>query len=247
VARAAERLREHRPELNAVHVLPRLLVDRTVRLDGAPEMDAAAVEDREARLARVGGAVVADERRPAAHLTRLRVREVRGDDVLPLREVVDRAEVGVVLLDVRERGKDHEAEDGERDDGPDRRAEPERRRLEEPRPRIARKRLVGDGDGRRDRRHVRNGARLGRDVRYLLAHAARDVSRPQDPEDDGEDGADRRHDPADDEAEQEARNPDREADGPEARARCVRGVVARVAQLAPCLDSTDRRSTMSTT
>ena len=52
VARASERLREHRSELDAVDVLARLLVDRAVRLHRAAEVDAAAVEDREARHAR---------------------------------------------------------------------------------------------------------------------------------------------------------------------------------------------------
>src|SRR6186997_1047973 len=106
-------------------------------------MNAPAVEDREARLTAVGEAVVADERRAAAHLAHLRVREERRDDVLALGEVLERPEVGLVLLEVRERREDGEPEDGERDDGADRRAETEGRRLEEARARVALERLLG--------------------------------------------------------------------------------------------------------
>src|SRR5574340_142562 len=50
VARAPERLCEHGCELDAPDLLRVLLVDRPIRLDRAAEVDAAAVEDGEARL-----------------------------------------------------------------------------------------------------------------------------------------------------------------------------------------------------
>src|SRR6476659_9449976 len=79
VARAAEARREHRSELHAVDFLLRLLVDRAVRLDGTPEVDAAAVDRREAGLTVLGEAVVPDERRAARHLTLVGVLEERRD------------------------------------------------------------------------------------------------------------------------------------------------------------------------
>ena len=95
--------------------------------------------------------------------------------------------------------------------------------------------LLGRGRrGRRSGRLVGDGARLRLDVRHLVADVARDVARPEEPEHDGDDRADRGDDPADDEPEEEARDPDRERDRPEARPGSVRGVVARVAQVAPC-------------
>ncbi len=198
-------------------------------------MDAAAVEDREARLACFGQSVVADERRSPADLARTLVREERGDDVLALREVLDRPEVGLVLLEVRERGKNGEAEHRKRDDRADRRSDTERRSLEEARARVRRKRLLrGDRAGRRRSGLIRDGARLRLDRRDLVADVTRDVARPEEAEGDGDDRTDRGHDPADDQAEQETRHSDRECNRPQARARNVLGVVARIAHCAPC-------------
>src|SRR5580765_5827993 len=95
VARAPEARREHGPELDAVDLLPRLLVDRPVRLHRAAEVDAAAEDCGEARHAAVRAAVVADERRAPRDLALLGALQVRGDHVLALGEVRDRAEVDV--------------------------------------------------------------------------------------------------------------------------------------------------------
>ena len=204
-------------------------------------MDAAAVEDREARLeaavARrvLDHAVVPDERRSPAHLSQVGLSEIRGDHERPLREVLDRPQVGVGLAEVRERRQDREAEHGQRDHDADRRAEAERRGLEESRTRIGgeRRRRCGGWSGFGGCL-VGDCACLGLDGRHLVAHVARDLTRPEDSENDCDDDADRGDDPADDQPDEEARNPDREGDRPQARPRCVRGVVVRVAQLAPC-------------
>ena len=196
-------------------------------------MHTAAVEDREARLTAVRETVVPDEGRAPAHLTRFGVREEAGDDVIALREVLERAEVGLALLQVRERGEDREAEDRKRDDGADGCTEADGGRLEESRARVRREWLLRGGRAG-DRRLVGDGAGLRLDRRHLVAHVARDVTCPQDPERDCENCADGRHDPGDDEAQQHAGDPDREADRPQARPGCVRGVVTGIAQSAPC-------------
>src|SRR6188508_149685 len=87
VARAAEARSEDRPELDAVDLLLRLLVDRAVGLHGAPEMCAAAEDRGEARHAVVGAAVVADERGAARNLSLLGALEIRRDHVRALGEV----------------------------------------------------------------------------------------------------------------------------------------------------------------
>ena len=66
-------------------------------------------------------AVVADEGRPPAHLALGRI-EAR-DDVLAFREVLERPEIRLALLAIRERGENREAEHRERDDCSDRRSE----------------------------------------------------------------------------------------------------------------------------
>ena len=246
VTRASEGLREHGPELDALDLLRRLFVDRPVRLHGTAEMDAAAVEDREARLHAtlvrrvLDEAVVADERRAPAHLSLVGLREIRGDHERPLREVLDRPQVGVGLAEVGERRQDREAEHRQRDHGADRRAEAERRGLEESRARIGGERRRGCGGC--DGGLVGDGPCLGLDGRHLVAHVARDLARPEDPEHDRDDDADRGDDPADDQPDEEARDPDREGDRPQARARCVRGVVVPGSlNSRPALDSISRR------
>ena len=61
------------------------------------------------------------------HLADLRVLEEGRDHELALGEVVDRAEVDVLLVLVRERRQDGEAEHRQRDDAADHGAEAERR------------------------------------------------------------------------------------------------------------------------
>jgi len=156
-------------------------------------------------------------------------------------------EVDVVLLDVRERGQHHEPEDRHRRDAADRRAESERRRLQEAGARVRRERLLDRGDRRARGGAIGDRAHLRLDVGHLAAHVARHVARPQQPEDDREDGADQRDHPADHESEQQAGDSDREADRPEARPGEVRGVVAGIAQLGPAGDSTAPPSRLSTT
>ncbi len=164
----------------------------------------------------------------------------------PYGKVVDRAEVGVVLLDVGERREHHEAEDRERQDRAHRRAEPDQRRFEELRARESGERLVGRRCGRGSGL-VGDRTRLGLDLGNVAAHVACDVTRPQQAADDREHRADGGDDPAEDEAEEEARDPDREPDRPQARPGDVRGVVTGFAQLGPARDSIARTQRMSTT
>ena len=244
VTGTAEGLGEHRSQLDVSELLLRLLVDRPVRLYGAAEMDAAAVEDREAGLVGRIGAVVANEGRAPADLADRRILEKGRDHELTLGEVVEWAEIHVVLRDVRERRKHHEPENGQGDDGSDRCAQPDRRGLQEPRACVQRKRSRTVSGERSSL--VRDCPCLGLDLRNLAANLPRHFPRPEQAEGDCKCSADGRDDPADDEADEEAGHSDRKADRPEARPRGV-VVVAWLAQLVPCLNSIAPPSRMSKT
>ena len=103
-----------------------------------------------------------------------------------------------------------------------------------------------DRSRRRRTGHVGDRTRLRLDRGHLLPNVTRDVARPQEPEDHGDDGADRGDHPADDEPEEESRHPDRGRDRPQARAGDVRvsWLVSLTARLA--LDSIALRSRVST-
>src|SRR5262249_3371576 len=104
---------------------------RAVRLHGTPEVRAPVRDDREARLA-VELAVVTDVRGAAGDRSRVGMEEEVRDLPFVLGEVVDRAEVHVVLPLLAERRPERGAEDGDRDDRADHAAETERRAFEEP-------------------------------------------------------------------------------------------------------------------
>jgi hypothetical protein len=147
VAGTAEADREHGDQLDVVAVgLLLVVLDRPVRLHRTAQVRAAGIEGGEARLA-LELAVVADEHRAAGDLADLRVLEVGGDHELALGEVLDRPEVDVLLLLVRESGQHGEAEHGQRQDAADDTAEAERRGGEEGAARV-RHRLVGGRRGR---------------------------------------------------------------------------------------------------
>src|SRR5579859_1750375 len=222
-----------------------LLSGRPVRLDGAAQMDAVVRDDREARLLRRlaglrildrGRAVVPDERGSSRHLA-LRWVDGEGSDVpLADRELLDRAEIDLVLLLVEEGRQEREAGDRHRDDAADHAAEAERGALEEAAPRHG-----GLGDvGKRDsllvggrRRHPRAGlARLpplGLDDERMPAQLGGRVARPEDPEDDGDRRADRGDQLGiDDQADENDDDADREADRPQRRRRQMRLLVERL-------------------
>ena len=220
VARAAERLREHRAQLDVADLRHPLLVDRPVRLHRASEVDAAAVEDREARQAALREAVEPDEGRPARDLALLRVREVGRDDVLALGEVLHRPEVDLVLLDVREGREDHEPEHRQREHAAHDGGEADQRDLEEAGARVGGKRLL--------RRPIDVAARP-RAARASISgtspRTSRVTSRAQSrPKTTARIGADQRDRPADHEPQEEERDTDREPDRPQARSGRVRGV-----------------------
>src|SRR4029079_14555801 len=113
------------------------IAGKPLRLCRAADVGAAVGDDREARDA-VLLAGVSDESRPPADVLRLVLLRVElRDDVLPLRKVVERSKIDVLVALVDEGGLDHEAERGERDERADRRADPEGRELEEDATRVA--------------------------------------------------------------------------------------------------------------
>src|SRR6185295_17371312 len=80
-----------------VQLLLLVLQRQPVDLHRAAEMDAAVREDGEARLAVLGRPVGADVRGPPRDLALVWLEEEGRDDELPLREVVDRPDVDLVV------------------------------------------------------------------------------------------------------------------------------------------------------
>ena len=160
--------------------------------------------------------VVPDECGSAGDLALLRVREVGRDHVLVLGEVVERAEIDLVLVDVREGRQHHEPEDQGVSSPP---GEADQRRLEEHRARVDGQLLVGASA-------VAPSVTRRVSVRSPARRHARRASRrvAEEPENDREHRTDRGNEPAEHQAEQETRDPDREADRPEAGPGNVRGV-----------------------
>ena len=229
VARAAEAGRLGRRQLDVVAERLLLVVeDGAVRLHRAAEVRAARVEDREARHA-FQLAVVADEHRASAHLADLRVLEECGDHELALGKVVERPELDVRLVLVRERRQHHEAEHRQRDHAPDHAAEAERGRGEKHAARVGGAlvvALVGTRRGSRER-----GSSLRLDRRRRGSYGLRDVADPEEPEGEGDHAADDRGDSADDKTGENDGDADRKADRPEARRREVRRLVVVRAQV----------------
>ena len=227
MTRAAEARGEHRPQLDVADVLRRLLVDRAVRLHRAAEVNAAAVERREARRAVLGAAVVADERGAARDLALLGAFEERRDHVFPFGEVRDRAQVDLIGIHAlaHERRQDSETEHRNRKSGADQRADADRRKREERRAVDIRSRV---GDRRHPGLVHALGGRRDRVCREQVAY-------PEEAEHQGDERADDQRGNADDETDENTRDADREADRPEARCGDVRGVVLLFAHtLDPC-------------
>src|SRR5262249_1407256 len=160
--------------------------DRTARLNGTAEVDTAVGDAGEARLA-VRHAVVADERAAARDVSLLGVGDERGHDVLALGEVLDRAEVDILVPRLEARGQHGEAERGQRGDRADERAEAQRGGFEEDaagealgglRLRHRRRTLVRSKRPSGGRRAVR----LDGNRRPLSAARGDDVTRPEKPE-----------------------------------------------------------------
>ncbi len=226
VARAAEAGRLCRRQ-NDGSLERRLLIveDGPVRLHRAAQVDAAGVEDGEARHA-FQLAVVADEHRPPAHLADLRVLEEGGDHELPLWKLVDWPEIDLRLVLIREGGQDGEAEHRQRDHTADDAAEAERGRGEKRVAPVGLRLLLGFRRVGRERR-----ASLGLDDRRRSAHRPRHIANPEEAEDERDHAADHGGDGADDEPGEDDGDADRKADRPEARRRCVRRLVVVRAQV----------------
>src|SRR5215210_6111768 len=211
--RGQRQLRLLRLDRLALVVLP-----RAARLRRTPEMDTAVGDDRDARPA-VLLPVVADEGRPARHLSGGRVEEERRLPPFALGVLVERAEIDALELLPREGRQHGESEDGHRDDARDHTAEPERRQLEEL---VARKaldeRLLARG-------HGRDGLRLGKGGRTIGGHH---VAGPEERKDGCDDHAGDDDRQADDEPYEDARDADGEPDRPNARRGQMRLVVSAV-------------------
>ena len=216
---AAEAGRLHRRQGDILVLLRLIREIRPVRLDGAAEVDAAAVDDREARLLVGAQPVVANVRRAPRDLALTLAAGEGGDHERPFGEVSDRPEIDGVRLDSLpgERGENGKAERRQDDAGADDPAETDRGERDEARAAVGlevlslgselrlRRRAV---DERVCRGRVDGGMRPGR------------VANPEHTEDDGDRGAENCGRPADHEPDEDAGDPDREADRPEAVAGC---------------------------
>src|SRR5919109_1078290 len=208
-------------------------LDEAAGLDGTAELRTAFGDDRDAGLP-LERPVVAQVRRPPAHLALLGIEVEVGDHPLPLREVGERPQVDRLVALLREGGDDREADGGHGHDAADDAAEAERGAFEELRPWIA-GRLSGRrlGHGRaafvgRDRRRcgLLGGFRFRRRRwRDPMSHG--DVADPQEAEKERYHRADRDRGPADDEADQNADDANGEPDRPHARRGRVRLVATR--------------------
>ncbi|TML39578.1 MAG: hypothetical protein E6G25_08115 [Actinobacteria bacterium] len=196
-------------------------------------MRAAVREHGEARLV-ADETVVADVGGSAGDFACGRIaQEGRGHELAFL-EVVDRAQVDLIVVLVLEDRRDREADNGHGDNAGDHAPEAERRPLEEDVAREALARLR-----RRHRRlapvgrHGRRafGGRLGAAHRGLRADVAvpivaGHVAHPEEAEDERDPGADGHSSPTDNQADEDADDADREADRPQAWRRKVRFALA---------------------